>query len=176
LNLKKKLLIFSDLWGEKRATFLPQYITLLQSKFDIEFLDCCQIGRVNTSNYNQETLHQQFINGGINLAVENLLKKYSAEVDVLAFSIGGTIAWKANSLGLKVRNFYAVSATRLRYETEKPKSQIRLFYGGLDTYRPNEKWFENLEITDYCIFENEGHDIYQKSDIIQQICNQCLQF
>lgn len=174
--MKKQLLILSDLWGAKKATYLSKYITLLQSKFDVEFIDCCQIGQVDTSIYTQENLHQQFINGGINLAVKNLLKNYSQEADILAFSIGGTIAWKANLQGLKIRNFYAVSATRLRYETEKPNSQIRLFYGELDSYRPKEKWFKNFEITDYCIFENEGHGIYQKSDIIQQICNQCLQF
>lgn len=172
--MKQKLLILSDLWGTQRATYLPQYITLLQSKFDVEFLDSCQIGQIDTSNYTQENLHQQFVNGGIDLAIIKLLKKYPQEVDVLAFSIGGTIAWKANLLGLKIRNFYAVSATRLRYETEKPNSQIRLFYGDLDAYRPNQKWYDDLEIIDYCIFENEGHDIYQKPNIIQQICNQCL--
>ena len=174
--MKQQLLILSDLWGAKKATYLSQYITPLQSKYDIHFLDCCQLGQVDTTNYMQENLHQQFINGGINLAVKNLLKNDQKEVDILAFSIGGTIAWKANLAGLKVRNFYAVSATRLRYETEKPNSQIKLFYGDLDAYRPAKKWFDGLAITDYHIFEEEGHDIYQMPKSIQQICNQCLQF
>jgi len=172
--MKQKLLILSDLWGRQKATYLPQYLTPLQSTFEIEFLDCCQLGQIDTSNYSQENLHQQFINGGIHLAVKKLLKDYPQEVDILSFSIGGIIAWEANLLGLKVRNFYAVSATRLRYETEKPNSQIRLFYGGLDTYRPKKKWFDDLEIIDYRIFEKEGHDIYQQPHIIQQICTQCL--
>lgn len=171
--LKQKLLILSDLWGTKKATYLPQYITLLQSKYNIHFIDCCQLGKIDTSIYTQDNLHQQFTNGGINIAVKNLIKDYQKAVDILAFSIGGTIAWKANLLGLKVRNFYGVSATRLRYETEKPNSQIKLFYGGLDAYQPAKKWFDNLAISDYHIFEEEGHDIYQKSNIIQQICNQC---
>ena len=172
--MKQKLLILSDLWGIKKATYLPQYITLLQSKYDIQFIDCCQLGQVDTSNYTQDNLHQQFINGGIDLAVENLLENYPQTVDILAFSIGGTIAWKANLAGLKVQNCYAISATRLRYETIKPASQISLIYGELDAYRPKEKWFKKLELSDYCIFEHEGHELYQKPRIIQQICQQCL--
>ncbi|MFK7979118.1 MAG: alpha/beta hydrolase [Saprospiraceae bacterium] len=171
--MKQQLLILSDLWGIQKASYLPLYTTLLQPKYDIQFLDCCQLGKINTSNYTQENLHQQFVNGGIEKAVKNLLKNYPQEVDILAFSIGGTIAWKANLASLKVRNLYAISATRLRYETEKPNSQIRLFYGGIDAYQPAKKWFDDLAITDYHIFEQEGHDIYQKSNIIQQICNQC---
>lgn len=172
--MKQQLLILSDLWGAKKAIYLPQYNTLLQAKYDIHFVDCCQIGQIDTSNYTQDKLHQQFVNGGIDLAVINLMKNYQQEVDILAFSIGGTIAWKANLSGLKVRNFYAVSATRLRYELEKPSSQIELFYGELDVYQPAKKWFNDLEISDYHIFEDEGHDIYQKPKIIPQICNQCL--
>ncbi len=172
--MKKQLLILSDLWGAKKATYLPQYTSLLQPKYDLQFVDCCQLGEIDTSNYTQDNLHQQFINGGIDLAVNNLIKNYQQKVDVLAFSIGGTIAWKANLAGLKVRNSYAISATRLRYETKKPDSQISLFYGKLDAYRPNEKWFAELKITNYSIFENEGHEIYQKPKVIQQICNQCL--
>jgi len=172
--LKQKLLIFSDLWGTKKATYLPQYTDLLQPKYDIQFVDCCQLGQVDTSNYTQDNLHQQFINGGIDLAVENLLKNHPQTVDILAFSIGSTIAWKANLAGLKVQKFHAISATRLRYETIKPASQIRLIYGALDAYRPDEKWFKDLEIIDYCIFEHEGHELYQKPRIIQQICQQCL--
>jgi len=167
--MKKQLLILSDLWGAEKATYLTQYTTLLQAKYDIQFIDCCQIGQVDTSNYIQNNLHQQFINGGINSAIENLLKNYSQKVDILAFSIGGTIAWKANLAGLKVQNFYAISATRLRYETEKPSSKISLVYGGLDAYRPDENWFKNLNITNYTIFENEGHELYRKNTLIKQL-------
>ena len=168
--MKPQLLILSDLWGTQKATYLTQYTTLLQSKFDIQFLDCCQLGQVDTGNYSQESLHQQFVNGGIEKAVENLLKNYPQEVNILAFSIGGTIAWKANLAGLKVRNFYAVSATRLRYETEKPNSQIALIYGGLDAYRPQQDWFDDLSILEYMVLQKEGHELYQKRTVIQQIC------
>lgn len=168
--MKPKLLILSDLWGAQKAIYLTYYLKLLQPKYDIEFLDCCKLGQINTSNFTQENLHQQFINGGIDLAVDNLVKNYRKEVDILAFSIGGTIAWKANLLGLKVRNFYAVSATRLRYETTKPTNNIALIYGDSDAYKPSQKWFENLAIAGYHIIDNEGHNLYQKPDIIQSIC------
>ncbi len=168
--MKQKLLILSDLWGIQKTTYLSQYTTLLQSKFDIQFLDCCKLGQVDTSNYTQENLHQQFVNGGIERAVEKLLKNYQQEVDILAFSIGGTIAWKANLAGLKVRNFYAISATRLRYETEKPSSQISLIYGALDAYQPQQNWFKQLGISNYNIIKNQAHELYQKRTVIQQIC------
>lgn len=168
--MKPQLLILSDLWGIQKATYLPQYTALLQSKFDIQFIDCCQLGQIDTSNYIQENLHQQFVNGGIERAVKSLLKNYQQEVNILAFSIGGTIAWKANLAGLKVRNLYAISATRLRYETERPNSQISLIYGALDTYQPQQNWFKKLSILDYTILENEAHELYQKTTVIQQIC------
>lgn len=168
--MKKQLLILSDLWGTQKAAYLPHYIQQLQPKYDLEFLDCCEIGRVNTIPYLQENLHQQFVNGGINNAVEYLLENYQEEVNLLAFSIGGTIAWKANLAGLKVQNLWAVSATRLRYEIEKPNSQISLIYGGLDTYRPDGNWFKNLVISDYQIIEEEGHELYRKPKIISSIC------
>jgi len=168
--MKKQLLILSDLWGAQKATYLPQYTKLLQPKFEVIFLDCCQLGKIDTSNYTQDNLHQQFINGRVNLAVDYLLKNYTESVDILAFSIGGTIAWKAALAGLKVRHIYAISATRLRYEISKPNSHISLFYGDLDSYRPDENWFKNLEISDYTIFEKEGHELYQKHRRITQIC------
>lgn len=168
--MKPQLLILSDLWGAQKATYLPHYTSLLQSKYKVEFLDCCEIGQIDISDYQQENLHQQFISEGIDSAVNHLLKNYQKEVDVLAFSIGGTIAWKASLAGLKVRNLWAISATRLRYETEKPNSQISLFYGSLDKYRPDEKWFKNLDIQNFTIFEKEGHNLYQKKEQIANVC------
>lgn len=168
--MKKQLLILSDLWGAQKATYLPHYTSLLQSKYEVEFLDCCEIGQIKTLSYVQENLHQQFISRGIDLAVAYLLKNYQKEVDILAFSIGGTIAWKASLAGLKVQNLWAISATRLRYETEKPSSQISLIYGALDAYRPDDNWFKNLDIQNCTIFEKEGHDLYQKNKRITSLC------
>ena len=172
--MKQQLLILSDLWGKQKATYLPQYTTLLQAKYKVQFLDCCKIGQIDTSIYTQDNLHQQFITSGIDLAVKNLLKTFQEEVDILAFSIGGTIGWKAALAGLKVRHLYTISATRLRYETQKPSSKISLVYGGLDAYRPDENWFENMGISEYIIFEKEGHELYHKNKRIEQICKTLL--
>lgn len=172
--MKQPLLILSDLWGASKASYLPHYLPLLQAKYEVQFLDCCQLGGLDISNYTQENLHQQFVNGGIDLAVENLLKSYQKEVDILAFSIGGTIAWKTILAGLQVRNFYAISATRLRYETRKPPSKINLVYGNLDAYRPDATWCKKLGITNITIFEQEGHELYLKPTIIQQLCTPLL--
>lgn len=172
--MKQQLLILSDLWGAQKANYLSQYATLLQTKFDITFLDSCEIGQINITPYVQKSLHQQFINGGIELAADYLVKNYQKEVNILAFSIGGTIAWKAALAGLKVRHLYAISATRLRYETIKPSSKISLVYGELDIYRPNENWFENIGISDITIYDKEGHDLYQKNKWIEQTCKTLL--
>ncbi|MEL6944601.1 MAG: alpha/beta hydrolase, partial [Bacteroidota bacterium] len=68
------------------------------------------------------------------------------EVSILAFSIGGTIAWKAALKGLKIKSLWAFSATRLRYEVERPNIPIQLFFGQKDEYRPSSNWFDRREI------------------------------
>ena len=56
------------------------------------------------------------MNSGIEIAVQTLLNKEKGEIKILAFSVGGTIAWKAALKGLKVSDLVAVSSNRLRYE------------------------------------------------------------
>ena len=67
-------------------------------------------------------------------------------MDILGFSIGGYIAWKAALEGLKVRNLTAVSATRLRFETTKPDCKIALIYGEHDTFQPSIDWYNRIEL------------------------------
>lgn len=62
----------------------------------------------------EDSLHQAFINGGVERAVASLLEKEKEPVDILGFSIGGFIAWKAAWKGLRVRSLTAVSSNKIK--------------------------------------------------------------
>ena len=144
-------------------------ISILVNHFELEYYDSCDLETINKSDYSEENLHNQFINGGIEKAVVQLVKKEKGLVSVLGFSIGGLIAWKAGLSGFEIQNLYAVSSTRLRYETEKPLVSIKLFYGKNDNYKPDRSWFNKLELKEY-YFENEEHELYKKKEIAESIC------
>ena len=74
----------------------------------------------------------------------NLLKKVTEPTHVLAFSTGGTIAYKAALLGLPAKSLTLVSATRIRLENEKPNCPVSLYYGGNDAFAPSQEWAEKL--------------------------------
>jgi hypothetical protein len=118
-------------------------------------------------------LHEQFVNGGIENAVENLLKLEKGKMDILAFSIGGTIAWKAALKGLDVKNLFAVSSTRLRYETKVPNCKIKLYFGEKDGNKPNMGWFEKHQNA-YEIIEKGEHQMYLENDFASVIGEQIL--
>lgn len=171
--MPNQLIILSDLWGFSKSDWIQLYIQKLTPFFDIKVYDSCQLANIDTSNYTQENLHQQFIKGGIDRAVHQLLSIETDKITILAFSIGGTIAWKAGLLGLSIGDFYAISATRLRYEENVPNTNIRLFYGKKDVYQPKQSWFESHHL-DKIIFENEGHECYQKPNCIEIICKKII--
>jgi hypothetical protein len=171
--MKPRLIILSDLWGKEKSDWVSVYVKLLKNKFEIQYYDCCELGEIDKTNYTEESLHSQFVNGGIEKAVENLLKAEKNQIDILAFSIGGTIAWKSALRGLHVRNFFAVSSTRLRYEKEVPKGVIKLYYGENDNHKPNSNWFENYAV-DFEIIKNNEHAFYTEKECTTSICNEIL--
>ncbi len=172
--MKQKLIILSDLWGKQKSAWVNNYIELLSPTFEIIYYDSCTLGEIDLINYSENAIHQQFINGGIDTAVINLLEKEKREITILAFSIGGTIAWKASLKGLNVLNLFAISATRLRYETEKPHCKVTLFYGGLDNYRPAAGWFKGLAVANFYTLNNETHHLYKNEICIKLICDKLI--
>lgn len=155
-----KLIVLTDLWGAEKFDWFVNYQEQLKEATVI--YDSCKLADVDTTVYEEFNLHSQFVDGGVDKAVTKLLEKEKNEVNILAFSIGGTIAWKAILKGLKVNNLFAVSATRLRYETEKPNCNIHLFYGGEDAFKPTKKWFQQLGIVQKEI-KNKGHEVYKEN-------------
>ena len=171
--MKPRLIILSDLWGKEKSDWVIGYVELLKDKFEIQYYDCCELGKIDKTNYVEENLHSQFINGGIEKAVANLLKTEKNPIDVLAFSVGGTIAWKAALKGVNVRSLFAVSSTRLRYEDRNPKGIIKLYYGENDIHKPSNDWFKKHSI-DFEIIKNKNHDFYTEKECTTLICNEIL--
>ena len=164
----KRLIVLSDLWGKSKSDWFVQYETILKSEFEVVFYDCCKLGEINLSDFSEDKIHQQFTNGGIERAVKTLLENEKGNVDVLGFSVGGLIAWKAALEGLKLMNLFALSSTRLRYENKQPTCEINLFYAEKDKYKPSEEWFRklNIEIT---IYKEQDHYFYSNKEIASEV-------
>lgn len=171
--MKPRLVILSDLWGKEKSDWVFDYVEKLKDKFEIQFYDCCELGAIDSTNYTEESLHFQFVNGGIEKVIENLLEAEKNQIDILAFSIGGTIAWKAALKGLDIRNLFAVSSTRLRFEEDIPNAVIKLYYGENDINKPSSNWFEKYAIN-FEIIKNKGHNFYTQKEYATSICNEIL--
>ena len=169
--MKPRLVILSDLWGKQKSAWITMYIENLQNTFDIQYYDCCEIGTIDTTIYSQENLHQQFTSFGIEKAVATLLNKEKEPFHLIAFSIGGTIAWKAALLGLPLISLHAISATRLRYEVTIPTIDIVLYFGEEDKYKPTKDWCEKFSNASIIFFEDELHEMYKREKIAIVVCN-----
>lgn len=168
---KSRLLILSDLWGKERSDWLKYYTEPLSQKFHIQYYDCCELGGINTSDYTEEELHRQFVQGGIDKAVVQLTALEREPVHILAFSIGGTIAWKFGLITGNLQSLYAVSSTRLRYEHQKPRGYLKLFYGVNDPFVPEQGWLDRMQIP-YKIFSGQEHTLYTSRDFANTIMHE----
>lgn len=135
--MKPRLLILSDLFGGENPDWIKQYTDLLQSKFEIQYYNVLKLANITVSNFTEMDVHNQFLNGGIDKAVDNLLELEKDKIAVLGFSIGGTISWRAVLKGLKSSHLIAVSSTRLRYETHLPDCKVKLYFGENDKNKPD---------------------------------------
>lgn len=170
---KPKLIILSDLWGKEKSDWLTFYTSILETQFDVSYYDCCELGGVDKTEYSAKKLHQQFIDGGIEKAVDKLLELEKGNCFVLGFSVGGTIAWKACLSGLKAQYIFAISSTGLRHETLKPTGVIELIYGEKDANNPKSAWFEKLDIKAK-FYKGERHELYRKKCYADEICEMIL--
>ncbi len=167
---KRKILVLSDLWGAENADWITNYIRILDRHFEVVFYDSCELGDIDIENNSANERHNQFVSGGIDKAVLKLLQIETEPFAVLAFSIGGTIAWKAALSGFVTQYLFAVSSTRLRFETQKPPGSIQLFYGDEDAYKPKKEWFAQLCIEGK-FYENQSHEFYKSKETAIEICS-----
>ncbi len=172
-GVKKKLLILSDLWGFDQATYLDLYLEKLRPHFDIQLYDSCILSGLTSDQQSQAERHRHFISGGIEIAVSRLIKAEKEATTALVFSVGGVIAWRAALAGLPIDRLVAISATRLRYEGSRPDWGLKLWYGELDPYQPNEEWRQRMNVLVHTS-PGLGHDIYTRPSIIEQICPTAL--
>lgn len=171
--MAEKLLIISDMWGVKKGLWITSYFAYLQQYYDITFYDCQQLACIDEPINTNENLNNAFVNGGIDTAVAHLLKKETEASHVLAFSIGGAIAWKAGLKGLPMKSLTAVSATRIRVEEKSPTVNTNLIFGGYDTFKPDVKWAKKVGV-DLNIIPNFGHELYSDEKIIGEVCMELL--
>jgi hypothetical protein len=173
--MAERLVILSDMWGIKKGLWVTSYLGYLQQFYDIVYYDCQELANVDFKIESEEELHNEFVSGGIEVAVANLLKKESNAIPshYLAFSIGGTIAYKAGLSGLEIKSLYTVSATRLRKEIEKPSFETRFVYGSVDKFKPSDVWASNLGL-ELTIIDGYNHDMYSDEKITKEICQELL--
>jgi len=170
---KPRLLILSDLFGGKNPEWVKIYMNLLQSKFEIKYYDVTELANIDSDNFIESDIHNQFVNGGIDKAVQNLIQLETGKIVVLGFSIGGTIAWRASLKGLNITHLFAVSSTRLRYETKAPNSIVKLYFGEKDLHKPNSKWFLNFNLESEILL-NQDHQLYLIENNVLLICDDIL--
>lgn len=171
--MKERLILISDLWGRQRSEWWIHYSRILAERFDLVFYDSCELGQIDISNYAQENLHQQFINDGIERAVDQLITYEKCEVNIVAFSIGGTIAWNFGLKSELIKSLVCVSSTRLRYETERPTGDLELYFGENDLHKPTLEWSENMNLN-YEIVANKGHQVYSEVEFAEQLSKEIL--
>ena len=168
-----RLLILSDLWGNSQAEWWPLYTSKLAPYFDLKFYDSCRLAGISPSDDEAER-HQQFIDGGIARAAKALItREQQHNPIILGFSIGGTIAWQACLNTLNATHLFAISATRLRKQTQKPPVKLHLIYGDKDTHRPAKDWHEDLGIAQQLI-NNADHELYRSPEIADAICQELI--
>lgn len=171
--MKTRLVILSDMWGLDHSAWMDRYLRALDPAFRIQLYDVRVLGNVATGNSDEAVLHAAFVHGGIDAAASKLLELEPEQVDILAFSVGGTIAWKAGMKGMSIGHLYAVSSTRLRLQTAKPHCTIQLFHGADDPYQAPGSWYAKLKL-DPPQMESGGHTFYAAIDPAKRICDAIL--
>ena len=167
--MAERLVIISDMWGVKKGLWITSYLGYLQHYFDITFYDSQALAHLDVQVLNQENIHRAFVEGGIETAASHLLKKEHKPAHYLGFSMGGSIAWKANLLGLPMKSLYTISATRIRNETKFPNCKTTVLFGDTDNCRPKAAWYNTANLNSELI-KGFGHNMYNDEKIIKKVC------
>lgn len=171
-----RLIILSDLWGLRQNDWWHSYSQSLTGQFkQVRWFDSSLLAHIDRKKTGEQALHQAFVNGGIDTAVEELIRQEAKfpnqPAHILAHSVGGVIAWQAGLKGLKMQSLTAISATRLRFETEAPTTVaggIQLLYGVNDPYRPTAEWLGQFDLR-YTLVKDKGHDCYKEIGLLKNI-------
>jgi len=157
------------MWGLDLDAWIMYYVELLDPDFRIRPYDCCESGKVNTVETSEEVIHSAFVPCGIDVAARKLVEMEPENAHILAFSVGGTIAWKAGMTGMQIGHFHAALSTRLRLQTEKPAFPTRLFHGSDDPFQPKASWFEQMEVGSPLLVSG-AHGFYPSTAASTRLC------
>ncbi|MCG2459911.1 hypothetical protein K8352_04065 [Flavobacteriaceae bacterium F89] len=171
--MAERLVVLSDMWGLKKGLWITSYLGYLQQYYHITYYDSQQLASINPLIESEENVHAEFTQGGIDTAVAHLLTKETKPCHYLAFSTGGSIAWKAALRGLPIKSLTVVSSTRLRLETEKPSCPITLLYGENDRNSPPKEWSLKLGVK-VEVLPHFGHDMYTDEKVISKVSRELL--
>ncbi len=171
--MKEKLIVISDLWGREKSQWLSNYTHILEARFNIKYYDSCELAGVDKSAYTQDSLHRQFVKGGIEKAVAKLVSTEKEKVNILAFSIGCTIAWKYGLISDNINSLIGISATRLRHETDRPQGEISLYFGESDEFSPQPDWYEAMQIN-FEIIVGKGHELYRDPRFAEKLSKKMM--
>lgn len=158
----KRFVILSDINGQ----FIPDMTQSLASlqQFDVvDAINCVTLAGIDEDDP-IDIRHDAFKAGVIDVAAGKLIERYPNGTNLaLGLSVGGVILWRAALNGLKIGALLCLSSTRLRFEKVKPGCKTNLYYGELDPYRPDEKWFSDMNVK-MRLIQDEGHDFYRTSN------------
>lgn len=160
--MKEKLIILSDLWGLKKAGYLLKLVDILKPHYDVQVFDSTKLAGIDQRVYTKESLHRQFVQGGIDRASIRLKEFLMEPTSIIAFSVGGVIAWKAALNVSTVNHLVCISSTRLRLEDSRPNCSVDLIFGENDVHRPHASWFNRLGLNPKEI-ANAEHDFYRST-------------
>ncbi len=172
--MAERLVILSDMWGSKKGLWITSYLGYLQSYFDIVFYDCRELAYLDVKFNTRENIYDAFVNGGLNTAVGQLLKKEIEPSHYLTFCAGGTIAWEAALKGLPIKSLYAISPLNLHIAKQKPDIAVNLLYGEFQQHIPESEWGSVKGIT-LEKMPKFGHDLYSDEKIIKKVCLDLLE-
>nr|WP_299385125.1 hypothetical protein [Allomuricauda sp.] len=172
--MAEKLVVISDMWGVKKGLWITSYFGYLQQYYNIVFYDIQQLADIDVPVSTEENIHKAFVDGGIDVAVAHLLKKEKEPSHYLAFSTGGTVAWKAALKGLPVKSLTAISPTRIRYESQSPDIPMNLIFGECDKFKPGMKWAKEVGVN-LNVVPSFGHQLYSDEKIISEVCLDLLE-
>lgn len=130
------------------------------------------MGGVNTKFFNEQNLHKQFIDFGIDEAVQQLIHREKKQKVYIGCSVGGVIIYKAGLIGLPIEKLIAISSTRIRKEIIKPNFPHELYYGISDPYKPDPNWIKTMGISTTLI--DGDHGIYKQKEKVQKILSEFI--
>lgn len=172
--MAERLVILSDIWGSKKGLWITSYLGYLQQYYDIVYYDIQQLSDIEVLIHSHENLKEAFLNGGLDTAVAQILKKESTPSHYLTFGFGGNIAWRGALKGLPVKSIYAASPSAIGTEKNRPDCPVMLLYGEYDGEIPAMEWSALLDIPVETI-PKFGRELYSDEKIIRMICLKLLE-